>query len=107
MSSSIWPSCAAHSGWRVRDGAQPPEPRDVVGVDHLDVREVVAAVVRAVGVARGLDGVERLAHGALRQRVEVHLEPERVQPRDGLLQQLRAPRTRSRGCRVGCPSASR
>ena len=41
----------------------------------LDVGEVMAQVVRPFA-ARGLDRVERLAHGAVAERVEVHLEPE-------------------------------
>ena len=49
-------------------------------MDDLDVRQVVAAVAPAVRRARRLDRVERLAHRALGQRVEVDLEPERVEP---------------------------
>ena len=78
MRSSICDSCAAPERLRVRDGAQVAEPVDVVGV-HLDVREMVAAIAGAVGVQGRLDRVERLAHGALGQRVEVHLEPLGVQ----------------------------
>ena len=59
----------------VRDGAERAEARDVVGVHDLDVREVVAAVVGPLAVARGLDGVERLADGAVAEGVEMHLEP--------------------------------
>ena len=65
----------------VRDDAERAEPREVVGMDDLDVREVVAEVVRAVRRAGGLDRVERLAHRAFREGVEVHLEPLRVQAR--------------------------
>ena len=35
-----------------------------------------------------LDGVERLADGAVAERVEVRLEPEGVEPDDGLLEDL-------------------
>ncbi len=72
----------------VRDRAQPPEPRDVVGMHDLDVRQVVAVVARTVRDQRGLDRVERLAHRTVAQRVEVRLEPERVQLRDRVLQQF-------------------
>ena len=72
----------------VRERTERAEPRQVVGVHDLDVREMMAQVVEAVGRARRLDRVERLAHRAVRERVEVHLEPERVQPRDRLLQEL-------------------
>ena len=51
-----------------------PEAGDVVGVDDLEVGEVVAVVVEAVGRAGGLDRVERLAHRPVAEGVEVHLE---------------------------------
>ena len=58
----------------VRDRAELREPRDVVGVHDLQVGEVVPAVARAVGGARRLEGVERLADGPVAERVEVDLE---------------------------------
>jgi len=44
--------------------------------------QVVPVARRAVGGPRGLDGVQRLAYGAVAQRVEVHLEAEPVQGGD-------------------------
>ena len=58
----------------VGDRLELREPRQVVGVHNLEVREVVAAVGRPVGLAGRLDRVERLANGAVAEGVEVHLE---------------------------------
>ena len=60
----------------VRHRSQRAEARDVVGMDHLDVREVVAIVAPGRSRRSCLDGVQRLAHGPVADRVEVHLEPE-------------------------------
>ena len=96
----------------VRHGAQPMEPRDVVWMHDLDVRQMVAVVARAVRGEGCLDRVEGLTHRPVAQRVEVRLEPERVQLRHGVLQQLGDPRTRCRRCpsvrrsRPGTASAS-
>ena len=73
---------------RVRDRAERPEPRDVVGVHHLQVGQMMAVVARAVREQGGLDRVEPLAHGPLGERVEVHLEPETVELGDVALQRL-------------------
>ena len=74
-------------------------------MDDLEVREVMTSV-SARSPQGGLDRVEALADGPFGQRVEVHLEAERVERRDVPLQRVgvheRDPR-RS----VGCPSASR
>ena len=45
---------------------------------------MVPGVPRAVRVAGGLAGVERVAHGPVPDRVHVHLEPVGVQRRHGL-----------------------
>jgi hypothetical protein len=50
------------------------EPRDVVGVDDLQVRQMVADGRIRVGPPRRFDRVERVAHRAVAERVEVHLE---------------------------------
>ena len=55
---------------------------------HLEVGEVRPRVGPAVGAPGGLDGVERLADRAVAERVEVGLEPERVDADDGLRQDL-------------------
>ena len=89
VSSSICGSCAAHSGWMLATAPSSREPRDVVGVHDLQVGEVVAAVGRAVGGARRLDGVERLADGAVAERVEVHLEAGGVELGDVVAQRDR------------------
>ena len=83
MSSVIWSSSTAHSGWALAQRAEAPEARDVVGVDDLDVGEVRPRVGPAVRLAGRLDGVERVADGPVAERVEVRLEPERVEPDDG------------------------
>ena len=93
---------------RVRHRAEPAEPRDVVGVHDLDVREVVAVVVRPVRAQRRLDRVEGLAHGAFAERVEVHLEPERVQRASRRpSSSFGVDEARSRALSVALPSASR
>src|SRR4029079_12189752 len=55
---------------------------------HLDVRDVVAVVVRAVHAPRSFDRIERLAHRAVTDGVEVDLEAFRIQPGDGSLQRF-------------------
>ena len=64
---------------QVRDGVELGEPGGLGLGDDLQVGEVVAAVGRAVGLARRLDRVERLADGPVAERVEVHLEAGRVE----------------------------
>ncbi len=54
----------------------------------LDVRDVMAEVVRAVRLSSRFDRVQRLAHRAFRERVEVHLESLAIQAGDVGLQQL-------------------
>ncbi len=73
---------------RVRDDAELAEPPDVIGMDDLDVRDVRARVRRAVRASRRLDGIERRAHRAVADRVEVRLEPEGVERRDPGLEAL-------------------
>ena len=63
---------------------EPAEARDVVGVHELEVGEVRARVGPAVLAARGLDGVQPEADGAVAKGVEVGLEPERIEPRHRL-----------------------
>jgi hypothetical protein len=60
----------------VGDHPQRREPRDVVGVDDLDVGHVRTRIGRTVGCSGGRDRVERVAHGAVADRVEVRLESE-------------------------------
>ena len=55
------------------------EPRVVVGVHQLQVRDGVAAVGVAVGLARDLVAVERCADGAVADGVGVHLPSGLVQ----------------------------
>ncbi len=50
------------------------EARDVVGVDELEVGDVVAQVVTVPGGPGGREGVERLPDAAVADRVHVHLE---------------------------------
>ena len=73
---------------RVRDDAELGEARLVVGMDQLDVREVVARVALAVRLLRRLDRVERLADRAVADRVQVHLEAVRVEQDEHALELL-------------------
>ncbi len=70
-------------------GTKLGKARDVVRMHHLQMGEVMAKVVHSVGLSRRLDGVERLTHGAVAQRMEVHLEPFGVEGHDGVVQQRR------------------
>jgi hypothetical protein len=68
---------------QVRCRAERGEPRDVVGMDDLQVREMVPdpgfpGAARA-GRAGSLDGVERGADRPVAERVEVHLEARLVE----------------------------
>ena len=78
-SSSICGSWQAHSGWMFAVAPSAREARHVLRVHDLQVREVVPVAELAVGGERRLDRVERLAHGPVAERVEVHLEAEPVQ----------------------------
>jgi hypothetical protein len=53
----------------VRDDPELAQTREVGRVGQLQVRDVVARVVPAVGLARGLDGVEGAADRVVPQRV--------------------------------------
>src|SRR4029453_16799517 len=70
------------------DDAELSEAGLVVGMDQLDVREVVAGVAPAVRVPGRLDGVERLAYGPVADRVQVYLEPVRVEEHEHPLELL-------------------
>ena len=52
-------------------------------MDELEVRDLRPGIARPVGPPGDLDGVERLAHGAIADGVDVDLEPERIEPGDG------------------------
>ena len=45
VSSSICGSCAAHSGWMLAVADSAREPGDVIGVHHLQVRQVMPLAV--------------------------------------------------------------
>jgi hypothetical protein len=64
------------------------EPRQVVGVNQLEVGDVVAVAAVAVGVTRGLHCVEGHAHCPVPDRVQVHLEVQRVQSGDRRAEQV-------------------
>ena len=57
-------------------------------MDELEMRQVVAHVAAAVRLLRGLDGVQRVADGAVADRVHVHLEVARVEECDDALEVL-------------------
>ena len=96
VSSSIWPSWQAHSGWALAATSSSRKRADVVGMDDLDVGDVRPRVGRAVGRAGGLDGVERLADRAVADGVEVRLEAERVERGHPGLEALRVDLDRPR-----------
>ena len=79
MRCSICPSLTAHSGWAFAIDAELAEAGQVVGMDHLDVRDVMAVIVRTVRPAGLLDAVQRLPDRPLADRVDVDLEPLGVQ----------------------------
>src|SRR5262249_56507625 len=58
------------------------EARDVIGVDHLEVGQVMPGTARAVGPPGLLHGVQGVADRAVAQRVEVNLEPFAVERGD-------------------------
>lgn len=58
----------------VGDGAEPCEAIQIVGVDHLEVGEMVAVATPPMGLDGCLDRVQGLAHPPVAQRVEVDLE---------------------------------
>ena len=75
----------------------------VVRVDELEVGEVVARVAAAVRPLGRLDRVEGVAHGAVADRVHVHLEAVRVEQRRRRARARRLVASRSRvvGADVG------
>ena len=74
--------------------AVPREARDVVGVDELEVRDLVPP--GRVGAGHRVEG---LAHTAVADRVDVHLEPGRVEGVHGVPRARPRRRTSGRGCR--------
>ena len=59
--------------------AQRAEPGDVLGLNHLEMRDVMPVIVRSVHFQRGFDGVERDANRSVADRVHVDLEPQGVE----------------------------
>ena len=68
-----------------RDDAEARETRNIRGIDRLQVRDRVAQVARPVRVTRGLEIVERLARGAVADRVDMDLPAGLVELDDSLL----------------------
>ena len=99
VSSSICGSCAAHSGWMLavapsaRTAARRRGGRPAGGPGGAGCR------ARPLARAGRLDGVQRLAHRPVAERVEVHLEAERVQRGDVAAQLRPGRRRRARGWR--------
>src|SRR5436190_1804071 len=52
-------------------------------MDELEMRDVGSPIARPVGPPRDLHGVERIADGAIPDGMDMDLEPEGVEPRDG------------------------
>ena len=82
------------------------EPGAVVGVDELEVGDLVAGVAAAVGGGRGLEGVEGVADGPVADGVDVHVEGLGVQGGDHAASSSAASMPMPR-LPVGRPSASR
>jgi HAAS domain-containing protein len=66
-------------GLRIRHDSELGEAGLVVGMDELNVGQVVTGVAASVRLLRRFDRVERLAHGAVADRVEMHLEAVAVE----------------------------
>ena len=64
------------------------EARDVVGMDDLDVGDVMPMIAGAVGPHRRLDDIQRQAHGRVADRVEVGLEATPIELDDGPAKQI-------------------
>ena len=77
---------AGPQGRDVGDHAEVGEARQIVGVDELEVGEVVARVAAAIRARGSLDSIEALAHRPVADRVHVHLEAVRVEQDDRALQ---------------------
>lgn len=81
--------------------AERGEAGDVVGVDHLDVGEVVPAGGPAALRPEPLDRVEPAAHGAVADGVQVEVEPGTVEggghPQQHVAHDLRADRRKTAG----------
>ena len=75
-------------------------------MDDLDVGEVRARVGPAVRAPGGLDRVERVPDGPVAERMEVRLEPDRVEPRHGLAKRLGVDEVDA-AVVVGAPSGAR
>ena len=75
------------------------EAADVGVVDQLHMGDVVAPVAGPVRADGGFDRVQALAHRAVTDRVEVHLEADGVQPGHRLDEQLGRHSWCDRGCR--------
>ena len=73
----------------VRDGADFSEPPDVLWIRQLEMGDVVPQVVRSVRATRRLQRIQRASNRAIAERVLMHLEPQRIEPDDRLLQRLR------------------
>ena len=73
VSSSICGSCAAHSGWMFAVAPSRANRGTSSGCTTCRWARWWRSA-GAVGGAGGFDGVERLADGAVAERVEVHLE---------------------------------
>ena len=67
-------SWQAQSAWRLAVASSVAKRAASSSLDDLQVREVVAAVGRAVRLACRFDRIQRLLHGAVAERVEMHLE---------------------------------
>ena len=87
--SVMYGSANAHSGWKLATTPELAKARDVRRIDQLQVRDVVAVPEIAIGLARGLDRIQRLADRAVADRVEMHLESVGIERGDALLEQFR------------------
>ena len=86
--SSICGSCAAHSGWMFGVAPSCGEARDVVGVDHLQVGQVMPAALAPLRARAAATASSASPDRAVAEGVEVHLEALAVQRGHERAQQL-------------------
>ena len=109
VSSTIWSSRQAHSACMLAVTPSVGEPRHVVGVDHLEVGDVVARLAMAALAQLGprSNASSASPHRAVADRVHVHLEALGVEPGHVAASARRVDERQARGWRSAWPQRSR
>jgi hypothetical protein len=88
------PACARDANGKcrpqhlqIRAHVELREPSDVVGIDDVEVCDLVPARRDSIRLARGLDRIEALAHRPIANSVKMDAEPQRIES-DGCLGKL-------------------